>query len=123
GRSATLAVNTTYFWRVQGYNNTVSPTQQGQFSSIFSFTTTGPSLLAAPTLTGPSNGSSGVSTTPTFSWTSVSGATKYWITVATSSSTLPTDPNALNCPSCVIDCNVTTTSHTGPSCSQGRSAT
>jgi RHS repeat-associated protein len=123
GRSATLANNTTYFWRVQGYDNSVSPTQQGQFSSIFSFTTGGPSLLPAPILSAPSNGASGVSTTPTFSWSSVSGATKYWITVATSSGTLPTDPNALNCPSCVIDCNVTTTSHTGPSCSQGRSAT
>ncbi|HEV7671816.1 MAG TPA: hypothetical protein VGS22_25115, partial [Thermoanaerobaculia bacterium] len=42
--------------------------------------------------------------------------------MATSSGTLPTDPNATSCPGCVITCSVTSTSHTaGGSCSSGQS--
>ena len=119
GFSNTLTANTTYFWRVQGYNSTVTPIQQGQYSSIRSFTTAGTSLLPAPTLSSPANGATGVSITPTFTWSSVTGANRYWITVATSSSTLPTDPNATSCPSCVISCNVSITSHTVPTCTPG----
>jgi hypothetical protein len=35
----TLAPGTTYFWRVQGYNNSVAPVTQGQFSAIWWFRT------------------------------------------------------------------------------------
>ena len=105
GFSATLSANTTYFWRVQGYNPNVTPIQQGQYSGIFSFTTAGPTLLPAPTLTSPSNAVSGVSTTPSFNWSTASGANRYWLTVATSSSMLPTDPNATSCPACIISGN------------------
>ena len=40
-------------------------------------------LLPAPTLLNPSNGAVGVSTTPTFSWSAVTGANRYWLMVAT----------------------------------------
>ncbi|HEV7669860.1 MAG TPA: N-acetylmuramoyl-L-alanine amidase, partial [Thermoanaerobaculia bacterium] len=117
-QSQALAAGTTYFWRVQGWNTSGT---QGNYSSIRNFTTLS-SLLPAPSLTAPSDGATGVSTTPAFSWSSVSGANRYWLTVATNSGTLPTDPNATSCPGCVITCSVTSTSHTaGGSCSSGQS--
>ena len=68
-------------------------------------TTQAASLLPAPSLSNPSNGLSGVSTTPTFSWSSVSGANYYWLTVATSASYLPTNTSATSAPNCVIGSN------------------
>src|SRR3989338_6727119 len=69
-------------------------------------------LLSAPTLSSPTNGATGISTTPTFSWSSVSGANKYWLMVATSSSVFPTDVNASSCSSFIISVNTTSTSQT-----------
>src|SRR5438445_188030 len=40
-----------------------------------------PLLLSAPNLSSPSNGAGNVSTTPTFSWSGVNGANRYWLTV------------------------------------------
>src|ERR1041385_889884 len=73
-----------------------------------------PALLTAPSLSAPSNGAGGVSTTPPFSWSSVSGANRYWLTVATSASTLPTDPTATSCSACIISGNTDSTSYTTP---------
>ncbi|MCW5553206.1 MAG: peptidoglycan DD-metalloendopeptidase family protein [Verrucomicrobiae bacterium] len=58
-------------------------------------------LLPAPSLIGPANGATGVSTTPTLSWTSVTGANRYWVIMSTSQADLPTDPSAVSCPGCV----------------------
>ncbi len=59
--------------------------------------------LPAPNLSNPANGATGVSTTPTYSWSAVSGVTAgYYLAVATSSATLPTDPTASTGPGCVI---------------------
>ena len=70
-------------------------------------------LLPPPSLSSPVNGATGVSTTPTFSWSSVSGATHYWLAVATSDSALPTDPNSATCSGCVISkTSLTSTSYT-----------
>ena len=77
------------------------------------------SLLPAPTLSSPSNGQTNASTTPTFSWSPVTGANYYWLTVATNSSYLPTDPNAKTAPGCVISTNVTGTSYPSPTLNQG----
>ena len=71
-------------------------------------------LLSAPSLSSPASGATGISTTPTFSWSSVTGANRYWLTVATSSSALPTNPSATTCPSCVITGSTGGTSHTLP---------
>lgn len=51
-------------------------------------------LLPAPNLSFPSNSATGISRTPTFTWSAVSGATSYRILVGTSLSGLPTDPTA-----------------------------
>lgn len=50
-----------------------------------SFTTVATPGTVAPELLSPSAGAEGVSSTPTFSWSSVAGATSYQIQVATSS--------------------------------------
>ncbi len=50
--------------------------------------------LPAPPLYYPSNGSTGQSTTPAFSWSAVSGASSYRIMVARNATDLPTDPTA-----------------------------
>ena len=73
-----------------------------------------PLLLAAPTLLGPSNGVTGISIRPTFSWSSVTGANRYWLMVATSTSIFPTDPAATSCPSCIISGNTDALSYTVP---------
>jgi len=74
-------------------------------------------LLSPPILSGPSDGATGVSTTPTFSWSSVTGANRYWLIVSTSLSDLPTDPNATSCPGCVtngLSGNTGSTTYTPP---------
>ena len=71
-------------------------------------------LFPAPSLSTPLNGAVSVSRTPTFSWSNVSGANRYWLMVATSASAFPTDPNAASCPACVISGNTGTNSHTLP---------
>ena len=68
----------------------------------FLINTANASLLPAPTLYAPSNGATGVSCPPTFSWSSVSGANYYWLTVAENPSNLPTNPSATNAPGCII---------------------
>lgn len=69
-------------------------------------------LLLAPTLSYPSNGATGVSTTPTFTWSVVSGATSYRILVGTSLSGLPTDPTTDTGTGVVINAAPTGTSYT-----------
>lgn len=85
--SGVLAAATTYYWQVRAGNT--SNGAPGYWSSPFSFTTQ-PAPFAPPTLTAPANGATGQSTTPGFTWSSVSGANSYTILVATSASALPT---------------------------------
>ena len=107
-----LDYSTTYHWQVQAFNNTTSPLTQGEYSSQWSFTTEGEALLPPPALSSPSNFDTNVSTKPPFDWSSVSGANGYWLMVATSSSTLPSDPTAISCPGCVISELLTSSSYT-----------
>ena len=44
----------------------------------------------------------------------MSGANKYWLTVATSQGLLPTDVNASSCPSCTVSLTLTSSSYTPP---------
>lgn len=71
------------------------------------------SNLPAPTLISPANGATGQSTSPTFTWSAVPGATSYRILVATNLADLTTNASATNGgPSVAADSVVTNTSFT-----------
>jgi hypothetical protein len=72
-----LPVDTQLFWRVRATNACGA----GSNSTVFSFTT---GLPAAPTLSAPANAATGVSTSPTFTWTAAAGATGYVVEASTS---------------------------------------
>lgn len=65
-----------------------------------------------PTLSSPSNGSTGQSLSPAFSWSAVANTSSYRIAVATSTSALPSDPGVFTCPNCVIFDSTSSTSYT-----------
>jgi hypothetical protein len=115
-----------YYWQVQAIEPS-SSSGTAAWSSAFSFTTAG-GTLAAPTLTAPANGATGVSTTPTFSWTTVSGNAGYRILIATTQApigatgisttpTLPTSPAVGICGACTIGTTTTAASYTPPAAS------
>jgi hypothetical protein len=72
-----LQTNTQYYWRVNAANNG----GDGAYSTVRSFTTviTPP---AVPVLSLPADSATGVSTSPTFSWNSVSGAASYHLQIS-----------------------------------------
>jgi RHS repeat-associated protein len=107
---ANLSSNKQYRWNVNACNSAGC----SSYTTPLYFQTPGAALLPAPTLSAPSNGATGVSNKPTFNWSSVSGANRYWLVVATSPSILPTDPNATTCPNCVISGNTDGLSYTAP---------
>lgn len=72
-RIGPLNYNSQYFWRVSASNAGGT----SAYSTVRSFTT----ILAAPTLASPSDGTTGVPTNPTLSWNASSGATSYQLQV------------------------------------------
>jgi hypothetical protein len=68
---------TTYYWHVNAKN----PAGTSNWSDPWSFTTV-PLPPPPPTLVSPSNGATGVSTSPTLSWNTSSGATSYNLQVS-----------------------------------------
>ena len=102
-----------YFWQVQALEPS-SSNGTATWSDIFSFTTSG-SALAAPSLTAPGNGATGVSLTPTFSWTPVNGNASYLIFIATTQAMLPTNPAVGTCAACQTGTLTTTNFYTPPS--------
>jgi hypothetical protein len=79
GRSyapGSLAGATVYYWQVAAKNSGGATS-----SAIWSFTT----LVAAPVLTAPALGSTGVSVTPTLTWNASTGATSYDVYFGTAS--------------------------------------
>lgn len=77
-----LTQSTTYYWRVSATNSFGT----SSFSSAFSFLTTSATIPAAPTLITPSSGATGVSVTPAFDWSDVSGATSFKLQVSLNNS-------------------------------------
>lgn len=73
-----LSISQSYFWRVRAENLGGS----SSWSPVSSFSTG----LASPALTSPANGSGDISTSPTLSWNTAVGATKYHVQWST-------DPN------------------------------
>jgi Ca2+-binding RTX toxin-like protein len=92
--SASLSPFTTYYWEVIGYIDV----EGGTWSSISQFTTGLPPAIPST----PATGATGISTTPTFTWSAVSNATAYRLIVATNASDLPTDPTATTGGSSVV---------------------
>ena len=78
-----LSVGTTYYWRM----SSIGPGGEGPPSAAFSFTTgaSGPPVLSAPTLVSPADAATGVSPSPTLSWSAVTGAVSYRLQVSTGS--------------------------------------
>ncbi|MEK9138620.1 MAG: fibronectin type III domain-containing protein, partial [Bacteroidota bacterium] len=74
-----LAYSTTYYWRV----NAANAGGNSPWSATWSFTTDLLPPASAPTLASPSNGATGVSTSPTLSWNASSGATSYQLQLST----------------------------------------
>jgi uncharacterized repeat protein (TIGR02543 family) len=75
-----LLNNTTYYWRVWAKNTGST----SAWSSTWSFTT----VLAAPALSSPLNGTMNESINPTLSWSTVNGFTTYRLQVSTASNFL-----------------------------------
>ncbi len=99
-----------YYWQVQAIEPS-SSSGTAAWSNAFSFTTAG-GTLAAPTLTAPLNGATGVSLTATFNWTTVSGNAGYRILIAPSQAALPTSPSVGICGGCAIGTTTTAASYT-----------
>lgn len=78
------------------------------------YTVSSAALLAAPTLTAPANTLVGVSTTPTFAWSAVPGANRYWLMIAVSPAAFPSDPAASSCAACIMAGYTSATTHTLP---------
>jgi hypothetical protein len=80
-----LTNGTTYYWRV----NATNAGGTSAYSTSWSFTTSGGgggNPPAAPTLSSPVNGATGISTTPTLNWNASTGATSYQLQVSTNAS-------------------------------------
>jgi hypothetical protein len=75
-----LSNSTLYYWRL----NATNASGTSSYSTAWSFTTAGLASPPAPTLSSPSNGSTGVSTSPTLNWNASTGATSYRLQVSTS---------------------------------------
>ena len=73
-----LSAATQYYWRVRAHGAGHS----GIWSNVWSFTTAPPAAFAAPQLVSPTDGATGVSTSPTLEWDAVTGAAGYWVEVA-----------------------------------------
>lgn len=76
--SGIIRNGTQYFWHVLASNAAGYST----WSNAWSFTT----IVAAPVLSSPTNGATGISINPTLGWNACTGATSYNLQVSTSSS-------------------------------------
>ncbi|MBI3111316.1 MAG: fibronectin type III domain-containing protein [Ignavibacteriales bacterium] len=98
-----LATNTQYYWRVRAKNAGGT----GPSSNTWSFITTeaAPSPPAAPVLSSPSNGATGVPQSPTLSWSASAGATSYQLQVSGTSDfgSLVTDRSGLSSTSSMVE--------------------
>ncbi|MDQ6870607.1 MAG: S8 family serine peptidase [Gemmatimonadota bacterium] len=84
--SPALANSTQYYWHVKATNTYGA----SLFSAPWSFTTVAPGAVpAAPALSSPADLATGVSTSPTLSWSASSGATSYVVQVSTNAGFSP----------------------------------
>jgi len=100
-----------------GYDQATGLGSIDAFNLVTAWGSSATGNLPAPTLTTPANGATGVATSPTFTWTAVSGNAGYLIMVATSPADLPTHPATNTCGACtfVQITSTNTNSYTPPS--------
>ncbi|HXW13314.1 MAG TPA: hypothetical protein VEN79_02290, partial [Terriglobia bacterium] len=104
-----------------GYNAGVGYDQASGLGSIDAFnlvTAWGSSATGnspAPTLLTPTNGLTGVATSPAFTWSAVTGNNGYRILIAASPAILPTNPATTTCSACTVIDTSPTNSYTPPS--------
>ncbi|RKG85685.1 endopeptidase, partial [Corallococcus terminator] len=77
-----LSATTAYYWRVRAINSCGGTSG---WSAARGFTTRGCVNLAAPTLSSPANGATGVALAPALDWSDVASASGYDVQVATDS--------------------------------------
>lgn len=96
-----LGAGTTYYWTVHAR----SPDNFGAWSPATSFITAANAIptLPAPTIIYPVPSSILQSVVPTFSWSTISGATSYRIMAATNAANLPSDLSTPDCVGCVLN--------------------
>ena len=95
----TLALGTTYYWRVNAGNDTLTSV----WSSVWNLTTLSPP--PAPSLAAPADGASGIPLAPTMSWNASATTTYYRLQVSNSSgfSTLAFDDSMITITSRAIN--------------------
>ena len=123
--SATLTNLATGAYTITSQSVTVSgasysPSPASASATVFENSTTSVTVtyasasLGAPSLSAPADVATGVSVTPTFTWSSVPGANRYWLTVAANAADLPTDVNAVSCSNCIISGNTDQLNYAAP---------
>jgi hypothetical protein len=75
-----LAINTTYYWRV----NVTTSAGTSAWSTVFSFTTISSAPGAPSVVNSPANGDTGISLTPVLTWGTIPGTATYRVQVSTS---------------------------------------
>jgi hypothetical protein len=95
-----------------GYDQASGLGSVDAYNLVMAWGSSGAGNLPAPTLNTPTNGLTGASVTPTFTWTTVTGAAGYRILVATSPTLLTTNPAVTTCSGCTILDTTTATSYT-----------
>jgi hypothetical protein len=78
-----LGAGATYYWQVVAVAGSSSAA-----SAVWSFTTSGASVLSAPNIVWPVNGGTGSATTLTVQWAPIAGAAQYQVYFGTSSGNL-----------------------------------
>src|SRR6185312_17564623 len=78
----TIALNKNFASLVGTWQVRVS-NPDGTKSAWYSLAVSGQTLLPSPVLISPANSATGVPSAPPFTWGAVSGATNYWLMVAT----------------------------------------
>jgi hypothetical protein len=106
-----LTTDNTYYWQVHARSTTYfgdwrSYDVSGAWLAANNFDT--PPLpamvnLPAPVTGAPDNAAIGLSTTPTLTWSAVTGATSYRVMVASTAAEITTDPASAYCPTCLVN--------------------
>jgi hypothetical protein len=106
-----------------GYDQATGLGSVNAFNLVTQWNASTSANLAAPTLTAPASGATGVALPPTFTWSSVTGNAGYLILVASSASALPASSSVTACASCVISATTSSPTYTPSASALARGTT